>query len=91
MKLTIGNYQVISDGSCVTLSQKRTYGPKSKKAGQEYFKEIGYYANLFDALARLINEQIAEADVVDCAELMLSIDEAKEKILDALAGIEAAK
>ena len=87
MKLAIGDYQVTSDGSCVTLSQKRTYGPKSKKAGQEHFKEIGYYANLNDALARLINEKIAEGDVVDCAELMLSIDEAKKEILDALADI----
>lgn len=91
MELVISDYKIESDGSCVTLYKKRAFGPKSKKAGQYRFDVLGYYANLGDALSRLMEERIADGLKLNVAALGLRIDAAKQEILDALAGLEGVK
>ena len=84
MKLQIGDHKITSDGTCVTLSIAGVFGPKSKNPGAARERVIGHYANLEQAIVRVLEEKIGAVGAVDAQELAQEIRAAKLEIVAAV-------
>ena len=80
MKITFGSYKIESDGTCVTLFKERIAGEDSKTPGEVFNKPIGYFPNILQALGRLLEEKIGEADTVTVQDLREILLETKCEI-----------
>ena len=90
MEITIGNYEIKTDGvdgTCFTLFQNR---PRisGKNAGTNRLVIIGHFPNISQACDRLLEEKIADSDASDVAALRHDIKKYHNEVLAAVKNIE---
>ena len=86
MEITIGNYEIKTDGvdgTCFTLFQNR---PRisGKNAGTNRLVIIGHFPDLSKALYRLLEEKISMSSATNIQELRTDIERYHVEVLGAV-------
>jgi hypothetical protein len=81
MKIKIGDYEIGSDGMCITLF--RTV-PSKNNPDERRSVIVGHYSNTLQACDRLLEEKISESIASTVEDLKTTIIETKNVIAKAL-------
>jgi len=87
MRISVGRYDIETDGKCITLFKYKTRGA-GKNQGETYRVIIGHFPNISQACDRLLEEKIADSDASDISALRYDIKKYHNEVLAAVKDIE---
>lgn len=81
MKIKIDDYEIGSDGMCITLFK---VVPNKKNPNEKRSVVVGHYSNTLQACDRLLEEKLSESSASTVEDLKMYLMEVKKTISKAL-------